>query len=182
MNCIIWRIETPISIFGLLGDFKDAGTESLEQDEFILTAAKQEIKRLRNTYPNTNFHLFQRKRQWNPSEGIWMGWERKRGKLVEFVELLKGRKDTSFAFIEADLTLLKDVRYIVTLDSDTQLPLESAQRMIGTLYLPYNQPILNEAKTRVVEGYGVLQPRISMSHEASMKSRFCPSLVNRFRG
>lgn len=158
--------------FGLLGDFKDAETESLEQDEVILTATKQEIQRLRNTYPNTNFHLFQRKRQWNPSEGIWMGWERKRGKLVEFVELLKGRKDTSFAFIEADLALLKDIRYIVTLDSDTQLPLESAQRMVGTLHLPYNQPVLNETKTRVIEGYGVLQPRISMSHEASMKSRF----------
>ncbi|MFP5108616.1 GH36-type glycosyl hydrolase domain-containing protein [Neobacillus sp. C211] len=158
--------------FGLLGDFKDAETESLEQDEIILTAAKREIERLRNTYSNTNFHLFQRKRQWNPSEGVWMGWERKRGKLVELVELLKGRKDTSFALIKADLTILQDVRYIITLDSDTQLPLESAQRMIGTLHLPYNQPVLNDTKTRVIEGYGVLQPRLSMSHEASMKSRF----------
>ncbi|MGM0875246.1 MAG: GH36-type glycosyl hydrolase domain-containing protein [Bacillota bacterium] len=158
--------------FALLGDFKDTDTESLEQDEVILTAAKQEIERLRNIYPNTNFHLFQRKRQWNPSEGVWMGRERKRGKLVEFVELLKGRKDTSFAFIDANLTLLKDVRYIITLDSDTLLPLESAQRMIGTLHLPYNQPVLNDSKTRVIEGYGVLQPRISMSHEASMRSRF----------
>ena len=129
--------------FGLLGDFKDAETESLEQDEVILTAAKQEMERLRNTYPNTHFHLFQRKRQWNPSEGVWMGWERKRGKLVEFVELLKGKKDTSFTFMEADLPSLKDMRYIITLDSDTQLPLESAQRMIGTLHLPYNRPILN---------------------------------------
>ncbi|MFB5196926.1 GH36-type glycosyl hydrolase domain-containing protein [Neobacillus sp. KR4-4] len=158
--------------FALLGDFQDAETESLEQDEVILTAAKKEIERLRTTYSSTNFHLFQRKRQWNPSEGVWMGWERKRGKLVEFVELLKGRKDTSFALIKAELTTLQDVRYIITLDSDTQLPLESAQRMIGTLHLPYNQPILNDTKTRVIEGYGVLQPRLSMSHEASMKSRF----------
>ncbi len=138
----------------------------------ILTAAKQEIERLRKTYSNSNFHFFQRKRQWNPSEGLWLGWERKRGKLVEFVELLKGKKDTSFTFIEADLSLLKDVRYIITLDSDTQLPLESAQRMVGTLHLPFNQPVLNETKTRVIEGYGVLQPRLSMSHEASMRSRF----------
>ncbi|SMQ61055.1 Cellobiose phosphorylase [Bacillus sp. OV166] len=158
--------------FGLLGDFKDAETESLEQDEVILTAAKREIEQLRNTYSNTNFHLFQRKRKWIPSEGVWMGWERKRGKLVEFVEFLKGREDTSFAFFEADLSLLQDVRYIITLDSDTQLPLESAQRMIGTLHLPYNQPVLNDTKTRVIEGYGVLQPRLSMSHQASMSSRF----------
>jgi cyclic beta-1,2-glucan synthetase len=158
--------------FGLLGDFMDAETESHEHDEAILTVARKEMERLRKTYPNTHFHLLQRKRQWNPSEGVWMGWERKRGKLVEFVELLKGKKDTSFSFIDTDLAIFNDVRYIITLDSDTQLPLESAQRMVGTMHLPYNRPVLNDTKTRVIEGYGVLQPRLSMSHEASRKSRF----------
>ena len=158
--------------FALLGDFKDAESESLEQDEKIFAAAREEIDRLRKTYGSKNFHLFQRKRKWNPAERTWMGWERKRGKLVEFVELLKGKRDTSFAFVYAEMDELKDVRYIITLDSDTRLPLETARRMIGTLHLPYNRPVLNRTGTRVIEGYGMLQPRLSMSHEAAMRTRF----------
>jgi hypothetical protein len=100
------------------------------------------------------------------------GLGEKRGKLVEFVELLKGKRDTSFAFVYAEMDELKDVRYIITLDSDTQLPLETARRMIGTLHLPYNRPVLNRTGTRVIEGYGMLQPRLSMSHEAAMRTRF----------
>lgn len=158
--------------FALLGDFVDAQSEMLEEDQQIIKAAQRGISRLRGTYPETTFHLFQRRRQWNPSEGAWMGWERKRGKLVEFAELLKGSKTTSFTYLDGDLALLNQIRYIITLDSDTQLPHESAHRMIGTLHLPYNRPILNDAKTRVIEGYGVLQPRIGMSHESVMQSRF----------
>ena len=101
-----------------------------------------------------------------------MGWERKRGKLVEFVELLKGKGDLSFSVIEGEQSQLKDIRYIITLDADTKLPLESAQRMVGTMHLPFNRPRLNKSQTRVIEGYGVLQPRIGMSHEAAAKSRF----------
>ena len=100
-----------------------------------------------------------------------MGWERKRGKLVEFVELLKGKKDTSFPVVEGDQSSLNQIRYIITLDADTQLPLESAHRMIGTMHLPFNRPRLNDTQTRVIEGYGVLQPRIGMSHESTMRSR-----------
>ncbi|MEW8986911.1 MAG: glycosyl transferase family 36, partial [Bacillus sp. (in: firmicutes)] len=157
--------------FAVLGDFKDAQTETDIEDEAIIAAANKGIKRLRKTYPETTFHLFQRKRMWNDNEGIWMGWERKRGKLVEFVELIKGSKDTSFYSVE-DGQFLQQIRYIITLDSDTQLPYESAHRMIGTLHLPYNRPILNESKTRVIEGYGVFQPRIGISHESAMRSRF----------
>lgn len=100
-----------------------------------------------------------------------MGWERKRGKLVEFVELLKGRTDTTYDFVVGDASVLPGIRYIITLDADTQLPIGSAHRMIGTLHLPYNQPRLNRSRTRVVEGYGVLQPRIGISHESSLRSR-----------
>nr|WP_318505666.1 glucoamylase family protein [Bacillus sp. T3] len=157
--------------FTILGDFKDADFESLEQDEGIILTAQKGIERLRNTYPEATFHLFQRKRLWNPTEGLWMGWERKRGKLVEFVELIKGSQTTSFLVTE-EVPLLKEIKYIITLDSDTQLPHEAAQRMIGTLHFPYNQPVLNKAGTRVIEGYGVFQPRIGMSHESAMRSRF----------
>ncbi len=157
--------------FALLGDLTDADREKLPQDAGLSAAAVERIERLNRTYPESPFHLFQRKRQWNPSEGVWMGWERKRGKLVEFVELLKGCATTSYDVIQGDASFLRRVRYIITLDADTQLPLESAQRMIATLHLPYNRPRLNEARTRVVEGYGVLQPRIGMTHEAASKSR-----------
>lgn len=157
--------------FAVLGDFKDAATETDIEDERIFATANKGISRLRRTYPETTFHLFQRKRLYNEHEGVWMGWERKRGKLVEFVELIKGNKNTSFYKVE-DLQIIQQIRYIITLDSDTQLPYESAQRMIGTLHLPYNRPKLNETKTRVIEGYGVFQPRVGISHESSMKSRF----------
>jgi cyclic beta-1,2-glucan synthetase len=157
--------------FAILGDFVDSETENHEQDQSIICAAKEEINRLDRTYPESSFHLFQRKRQWNPSEEIWMGWERKRGKLVEFVELLKGSKNTSFTIIDGESSFFDQIRYIITLDADTILPLESASRMIGTMHLPFNRPKLNDQKTRVISGYGVLQPRIGMSHEAAMRSR-----------
>jgi cellobiose phosphorylase len=160
--------------FALLGDFVDADAESLPQDAEVLAAARASIEKLNRMYSHSEgntFHLFQRRRLWNPSEGVWMGWERKRGKLVEFVELLKGRTDTTYDFIVGDSAILPRIRYIITLDADTQLPMGSAQRMIGTLHLPYNRPRLNRARTRVVEGYGVLQPRIGISHEASLRSR-----------
>ncbi|WP_137669679.1 GH36-type glycosyl hydrolase domain-containing protein [Paenibacillus naphthalenovorans] len=161
--------------FALLGDFADADAESLPQDSAILEAARTSIESLNRTYSQTEesstFHLFQRRRLWNPSEGVWMGWERKRGKLVEFVELLKGRTDTTYDFVVGDASVLPGIRYIITLDADTQLPIGSAHRMIGTLHLPYNQPRLNRSRTRVVEGYGVLQPRIGISHESSLRSR-----------
>ncbi len=158
--------------FALLSDFKDSDQESEKNDEVIIASAIAGIKRLNQSYPDHAFYLFQRKRLWNPSEKIWMGWERKRGKLVEFVELLRGKQDTSYHMIEGDLAELQQIRYIITLDADTQLPLEIAQRMIGTIHLPFNRPRLNKSKTRVVEGYGVLQPRIGMSHEAALRSRF----------
>ncbi|WML44711.1 GH36-type glycosyl hydrolase domain-containing protein [Neobacillus sp. PS3-40] len=159
--------------FALLGDFTDATTETHHDDVVIIKAAKEGIERLNRTYPESAFYLFQRRRQWNSSEGTWMGWERKRGKLVELVELLKGKKDTSFTIIEGNRneSSFGQIRYIITLDADTILPLESASRMIGTMHLPYNRPRLNDTQTRVISGYGVLQPRIGMSHEAAMRSR-----------
>lgn len=160
--------------FALLGDFTDAETESTPQDQIILESAKGHIERLNRLYSReggTTFHLYQRRRQWNASEGVWMGWERKRGKLVEFVEYLQGSRDTSYQYTIGDDSVLQRIRYIITLDTDTQLPLGSAQRMIGTIHLPYNRPRLNESKSRVIEGYGVLQPRIGTSLEAAMRSR-----------
>ena len=157
--------------FALLGDFKDAEAQNMPEDAAIIQAAKSAIARLNRKYPDGAFHLLQRRRLWNESEGVWMGWERKRGKLVELVQLIQGKQDTSFEFLAGDTSAFADIRYVITLDADTQLPIGSASRMIGTMHLPYNRPRLNASETRVVEGYGVLQPRIGISHEASLRSR-----------
>ncbi|KJS03850.1 MAG: glycosyl transferase family 36 [Peptococcaceae bacterium BRH_c4a] len=161
--------------FALLGDFLDADAERLQSDTAVLAAARVNIEELNCRYSSPGgctFHLFQRRRLWNQSQGAWMGWERKRGALVEFVEMVKGRADTTFDFIVGNTAILPGIRYIITLDADTQLPLGSARRMIGALHLPYNRPRLNAARTRVIEGYGVLQPRIGISHGAALRSRF----------
>jgi cyclic beta-1,2-glucan synthetase len=161
--------------YALLGDFTDAPEEKLLEDEALVAFTKERIGTLNRMYASpggATFHFFQRRRQWNPVEEVFMGWERKRGKLVEFVELLKRSKETSYDSMIGDTVDLPPIRYIITLDADTQLPMGSAQRMIGTLHLPYNRPRLNQARTRVVEGYGVLQPRIGTSHESAMRSRF----------
>lgn len=160
--------------FALLGDFTDASVQKLPEDAEVLREARARIEALNAAYSGPNgstFHLFQRRREWNEAEEVWMGRERKRGKLVEFVELLRGRGDTTYDFVVSDASVYGRLRYIITLDADTQLPLGSAQRMIGTMHLPYNRPRLNRSRTRVVEGYGVLQPRIGISHESAMRSR-----------
>lgn len=160
--------------YALLGDFTDSKDERLPEDEIILESGKARIEELNQKYSRsgeTTFHFLHRRRQWNSCEKVFMGWERKRGKLVEFVELLKGNRETSYDVIIGDQAVYPQIRYIITLDTDTRLPIGSAQRMIGTLHLPYNRPRLNAGRTRVVEGYGVLQPRIGISHESAMRSR-----------
>ncbi|KIL36964.1 glycosyl transferase family 36 [Cohnella kolymensis] len=160
--------------FALLGDFADAGEQSVPQDAEVLRAARDSIEKLNRLYSASGantFHLFQRGRRWNPSERLWMGWERKRGKLVELVELLKARKETTYEVVVGESSVLPSIRYVVTLDADTRLPMGSLQRMIGTLHLPYNRPRFNRSRTRIAEGYGILQPRIGISHETSLRSR-----------
>jgi cyclic beta-1,2-glucan synthetase len=160
--------------FALLGDFADADAERLPEDTAVVAAARERIRKLNGKYApagSSRFYFFQRRRLWNASEGVWMGWERKRGKLVELVELLRGSGSTSYEVVSGDAAIFPHIRYIITLDADTQLPVGSASRMIAALHLPYNRPRLNESRTRVVEGYGVLQPRIGISYEGAAHSR-----------
>ncbi|WP_246067355.1 GH36-type glycosyl hydrolase domain-containing protein [Paenibacillus koleovorans] len=157
--------------FAILSDFRDADAERLPEDDTLLHAARIEIERLNETYTGYTFHHFHRHRKWNASERVWMGWERKRGKLEEFARLMRGDRRTSFSTIVGDPSVLSRIRYVLTLDADTRLPLESAHRMIGAMHLPYNRPRLNEEATKVKEGYGVLQPRIGMTYESAQKSR-----------
>ncbi len=158
--------------FALLGDFPDAHSETTANDSSLLAIAQSGIEALNRNHGEGRFHLFHRKRRWNPGEEKWMGWERKRGKLEEFNHLLRGANDTSFVVSTADDALLGSVRYVITLDSDTQLPRDVARKLVGAAIHPLNKARFDEADNRVTRGYGILQPRVSISLSSASRSRF----------
>ncbi|HXH98798.1 MAG TPA: glucoamylase family protein, partial [Sphingobacteriaceae bacterium] len=161
--------------FALLTDFKDAVTEILPEDELILQAVKNRIIELNKKYQRTTndtFFLFHRPRRWNKYDKIWMGFERKRGKLGELNALLRGKGNDYFSEIVGDSSCFESIKYIITLDTDTQLPRDTAWKMIGTMAHPLNHPVYSEKKQRVVDGYTILQPRVSNSLPASDSSLY----------
>lgn len=165
----------PHIYFALLTDFTDAPQEEMPNDAEIIDAAFKGIAELNTRYPHPSasfFSLLHRRRQWNPAEQKWMGWERKRGKLMEFNALVTGNNNTSFSIFSGDLSILKAIRYVITLDADTQLPRDAAVRLIGAMAHPLNNPVLNEKKNKVIRGYGLLQPRIGISNESINQSFF----------
>ncbi|HEY2435070.1 MAG TPA: glucoamylase family protein [Vicinamibacterales bacterium] len=162
--------------FALLSDFKDASAETLPLDAEILAAAADAIKELNQKHRDAGgadrFFLFHRTRQWNQQEGLWMGWERKRGKIEEFNRLLRGATDTSFVIAVGDAAILPQVRYCLTLDSDTRLPRDAARQLIGVITHPLNRPAFDPAVGRVTDGYGILQPRVSVTFTSAAGSLF----------
>lgn len=161
--------------FALLTDFKDAGAEHLPGDESLLRAVKKRINELNNKYKRKNqtpFFLFHRPRRWNAHDKIWMGYERKRGKLGELNALLRGRDKAFFTEVVGDLSCFSRIKYIITLDTDTQLPRDTAWKMIGTMAHPLNHPYFDEKKNRITKGYGILQPRVSNSLPAADSSLY----------
>ncbi|HUK62521.1 MAG TPA: glycosyltransferase family 2 protein, partial [Dongiaceae bacterium] len=165
----------PLIHFALLTDFPDATAEELPGEDAVLAAAIAGIDALNARYaPATTdrFFLFHRARRWNGSEGVWMGWERKRGKLEEFNRLLRGATDTSFAVQRGDPGILSRIRYCITLDSDTHLPRDAARQLIGVIEHPLNRPRFDPHLGRVVEGYGILQPRVSVTLASAAGSLF----------
>ena len=161
--------------FGLLTDFRDADQESLPEDESLLRLARQKIEQLNEKYPGTNsdtFFLFHRPRRWNPSERTWMGYERKRGKLGDLNALLRFGSASPFSLIVGDTGILSNVKYVITLDTDTQLPRDSAWQFVGAMAHPLNRPRYDREKQRVVEGYGILQPRVAVSLPGTNRSRY----------
>ncbi len=161
--------------FAVLSDFRDAGSETLPHDDEILSAARQGIEALNARHAGQRgdrFFLFHRRRLWNPGEGRWMGWERKRGKIEEFNRLLRGAIDTSFTASVGDMDLLPQVQYCITLDSDTRLPRDAGRQLIGIMAHPLNRPQFDPVSGRVTEGYGILQPRISVTFASAAGSIF----------
>ena len=168
----------PSLAFVLVSDFRDAPREKMEGDEALLARAVDGINALNAKYatgvdapPGGPFFLFHRARRLNPREGVWMGWERKRGKLEEFNAAIRG-EPSSFETIVGDSTQLRDVKYVIVLDSDTQLPRDSAQQLVGSMAHWLNRPIYDEARGRVVRGYSILQPRVAITMTSSSRSWF----------
>jgi cellobiose phosphorylase/cellulose synthase/poly-beta-1,6-N-acetylglucosamine synthase-like glycosyltransferase len=162
--------------FAILSDFKDASAETLPLDADILAAATDAIAALNRKHVDSDgadrFFLFHRTRQWNEQEGLWMGWERKRGKIEEFNRLLRGATDTSFVVTVGDPSILPQVQYCITLDSDTRLPRDAARQLIGIITHPLNRPSFDPGVGRVTEGYGILQPRVSVTFTSAGGSLF----------
>ena len=158
--------------FALLGDFPDADAETLDSDRDIIETARDLIAALNTRYGADRFYLLHRRRQWNESERRWMGFERKRGKLHEFNRVLRGATDTSFDVYAGDIEQLRQIRYVITLDSDTDLPLDAGRKLVGTLAHPLNRARFDPRSGRVTEGYSILQPRVAIGAVSASASTF----------
>ena len=165
----------PCVHFAILSDFTDARAQALPADAALLARARSGIDALNHKLGGERadlFFLFHRDRQWNASESAWIGWERKRGKLEEFNRLLRGASDTSFSTQLGALDLLPSIRYCITLDSDTRLPRDAAKRLISIAVHPLNRARLDPTLGRVTSGYGILQPRVSVTSSSAAGSLF----------
>lgn len=165
--------------FGLLTDYRDAFEETLPEDEALLSLARQKIEELNKKYKNSEsetFFLFHRPRRWNSQERIWMGYERKRGKLADLNWLLRAGlhadPEERFSLIVGETAILAKVKYVITLDTDTQLARDSAWQFVGAMAHPLNRARYDEGKQRVCEGYGILQPRVAVSLSGENRSRY----------
>jgi len=161
--------------FAILTDFADTATADAPSDAAILGRARSGIEALNVKFGPGHaerFFLFHRDRQWNGGERTWMGWERKRGKIEEFNRLLRGSTTTSFSTQVGAVDVLPSVRYCLTLDSDTRLPRDAARRLVGIIAHPLNQPRLDARLGRVTTGYGILQPRVSVTMASAAGSLF----------
>jgi cellobiose phosphorylase len=161
--------------FGLLTDFGDARQETQPEDASLLRLAQERIATLNEKYPGARgdtFFLFHRPRRWNPRERIWMGYERKRGKLAELNSLLRGGARDCFSLVVGGTAVLSNVKYVITLDTDTQLPRDAAWQLVGTMAHPLNRPRYDADRQRMSEGYGILQPRVAVSLPGTNRSRY----------
>ena len=154
--------------FALLSDWRDSETEHAESDTCLFAAAAAGIARLNERYGPTKsgqrFYLLHRRRSWNEGEGKWIGWERKRGKLHELNRLLRGATDTTFLPIGGQPPAIPaGIKYVITLDADTRMPIGAVKRLVGKMAHSLNQPRFDPQSGLVVQGHGILQPRVTPS-------------------
>ncbi|MCB2209872.1 hypothetical protein KQH62_03155 [bacterium] len=162
--------------FVLLTDYSDAPKEDMPEDEALLAAAIDGIGDLNDRYSGDHgrrpFYLLHRRRQWNPHEDAWIGWERKRGKLADFNRFLLEGFEDSFDTIVGDLDFTRRIRFVITLDADTIMPRDSANSLIATLAHPLNQAEFKPDTGQVVSGYTILQPRTEVKPTSVNKTLF----------
>ena len=160
--------------FGILSDFADSDKKVEKQDERILKIVRQGIEELNNKYSGEQkiFYLMHRKRTFNKSNGRYMGYERKRGAIIELNRLLRGDKSTTFDKTVGDLADVPYVKYVITLDTDTVIGRGTAKELIGAMSHSLNKPIIDRNLGRVVSGYGLMQPRINIDIKSANMSKF----------
>lgn len=157
--------------FAILSDFKDSINQHEQDDKLIVDTAIDMIKKLNMRYCGNNddkFYFFSRYRRYNECEKKWIGWERKRGKIMEFSYLMRGSDSTSYDVMSGDIKKLNKVKYIITLDADTKLPKDTAKVLIGAMAHVLNRPYLINGK--VIRGHGLMQPRISVGTLSANKT------------
>jgi hypothetical protein len=165
----------PNLLFALLTDFCDAPDAELPGDRLLLAQARHGIERLNEKHRVAGglpFYLLHRPRTWNPRDRVWMGHERKRGKLADLNLLLRGAGRDRFSALVGETSRLPGVRYVITLDTDTELPRDAARQLVGVMAHPLNAPRFDERKRRVVGGYGILQPRMAATLPGANRSRY----------
>ncbi|HEX2394957.1 MAG TPA: hypothetical protein VHI78_06390, partial [Bacteroidales bacterium] len=168
-------------LFGLLTDFLDADKENIPEDSSLIDFARNKIVELNKKYRidgETFFYFFHRPRIFNPKDKTWMGYERKRGKLADLNKLIKGKGYGKFSVVIGNTTSLTRVKYVITLDTDTELPRDSARQMIATMSHPLNKPVFDTKKKIVSSGYGILQPRVAVSLPGTNKSLYAKLFGN----
>lgn len=161
--------------FALLSDLLDAPEECMPQDAELIARATQAITLLNGKYPDGSgdrFFLLHRPRHWNAGERVWMGHERKRGKLLELNALLRTGRRERFNAIVGDITALQNVRYVLTLDTDTLLPRDTARHCVAAMMHPLNRPVFDAMGSQIIAGYAVLQPRVSISLTSVTRSTY----------
>lgn len=166
--------------FALLTDFTDARSETMPSDEKLLAMLQTGIENLNQKYGQRSgsgqsgapFYVLHRPRKWNPSENVWMGWERKRGKLAEFNQFVLTGNGSPYILKVGKLSLLPEIQYVITLDADTSLPQGSAARLIATLAHPLNRAEFAPDGRSVTAGYTILQPRVEIKPTSANRSRF----------
>ncbi|HWT27503.1 MAG TPA: hypothetical protein VN131_06140, partial [Mobilitalea sp.] len=162
--------------FGLLIDFEDSPQQVMQKDEIIENALVNRLNELNEQYPSEHqrFSLFIRYRRWNPSENCYMGWERKRGKLEEFNNLLIGtsKEATSFSTVLCDHEILGSFQYVITLDADSNLIRDNAAKLVGLIDHPLNKPVLDAEGRKVKDGYVIIQPSVRNHIVDKKGSRF----------
>ena len=162
--------------FTLLGDVKAGDKEVYDFDSDLAQYGIEYAEKLNKKYKKDLFFFLYRKRFWNEHENMYLGYERKRGALLQFNQLLlkkMSKKDQEYWYFANTLgDFSEDIRYVITLDQDNRLVLNTALNLVGAMAHPMNHPVLNKEGTKVIKGYGLMQPRVSLDIEATNKSLY----------